>query len=494
VSAGFPQLLRAEWTKLRTVRGWGLTLLAAVLVTVLISLFSASSASVETTGGGPPMPTGPDGRAVHDNVLFLHRALAGDGSVTARVTGPHGVEPERAPEWAKAGLLVRESAEPGSAYAALMLTARHGVRLQSGFTSDVAGSAAAPDTPHWLRLTREGTTVTGHESADGHSWTEVGTVELDGAAGPVEAGLFVASPPIDSAERRFGNVDSIQVSSLSTGRFEEVTVDDGGDPVDAGDPGNWERTHTGARPGDEGEVRRDGDAFTLTGDGDIGPLVQETDLAATALNGTQLGLVLIAALGVLFITAEYRRGLIRTTFLVSPRRGRVLAAKSVVIGGAAFAAGLVAALGSFVLSVPVLRDNGHRPPVFADVSLGDGPVVRAVVGTAVVLALIAVLALALGALTRGTAAAITTVVVVFVLPLVLVGALPLGLSQAIQRFTPVAGFAIQSTTPRYEQVTSLCLPENGCYPQGPWTGLATLAAYTAAVLALAVWRIRKRDA
>ena len=44
-------------------------------------------------------------------------------------------------------------------------------------------------------------------------------------------------------------------------------------------------------------------------------------------------MIVIAAM---FITAEYRRGLIRTTLAASPRRGRVLAAKAVVIGAVTF--------------------------------------------------------------------------------------------------------------------------------------------------------------
>ena len=54
----------------------------------------------------------------------------------------------------------------------------------------------------------------------------------------------------------------------------------------------------------------------------------------------------------MFITAEYRRGLIRTTLAASPRRGRVLAAKAVVIGAVTFAAGLVAAAVAVILGAP----------------------------------------------------------------------------------------------------------------------------------------------
>ncbi|MFC8131516.1 DUF1349 domain-containing protein [Streptomyces sp. NPDC057302] len=486
---GFPQLLRAEWTKLRTVRSWGLTLVAAIAVTVLISLFSASSSGLDVEGGGGPAASDGPSRNVRDDFTFVHRTLPADGSITARVTGPTGATPDRAPEWAKAGVIVKESTKSGSDYAALMVTAGHGVRFQSDFTRDVAGGAASADEPHWLRLTRNGATVTAYASDDGRGWRKIGSAELGESTGAVPVGLFVASPNTETMNRQFGNVSISDDPSRSTARFDEVTLKGA-----AGGAG-WQRTDVGRSNGEQGELTRSGGTFTLAGAGDIAPgAPMQPDLVATALNGTQLGLVLIAALGVLFITAEYRRGMIRTTFVVSPRRGRVLLAKAAVVGAVTFAAGLVASIASFLISMPVLRANGHKPPRFPDYSLTDGPVLRAVLGTAALLALIAVLALALGALLRSTAAAITTVVVVIVLPLILVSMLPIGLSQWLQRLTPVAGFAIQETTPRYDQVASLCLPEDGCYPQGAWTGLATLAAYAVVVLGIAVWRIRKKDA
>lgn len=497
--AGFPQLLRAEWTKLRTVRRWGLTLLGAVLVTVLISLFSASSSGLDIAGGGSKAPTGPGGQSIRDDFAFVHRTLPADGSITARVTGPTGVRPDRAPEWAKAGVIVKENTESGSDYAALMITAGHGVRFQSDFVRDVAGGAASAHKPYWLRLTRAGATVTAYASADGRGWHEIGTSHIDKSTGAVQVGLFVASPNAQSMKRAFGNVSISDNPSRSAARFDEVTVKGAASGTD------WQRTDVGQGEGGQGkgeqggggqgELVRAGSTFTLSGSGDIAPgTPMQPDLVATSLNGSQLGLVLIAALGVLFITAEYRRGMIRTTFVASPRRGRVLLAKAVVVGAVGFAAGLVASLASYLLSMPVLRDNGHKPPLFPEFALTDGPVLRAVLGTAALLALVAVLALGLGALLRSTAAAITTVIVVIVLPLILVSVLPLGLSQWLQRLTPVAGFAIQETTPRYDQVANLCLPEDGCYPQGAWAGFATLAAYAVVVLGIAVWRIRKRDA
>ena len=76
----------------------------------------------------------------------------------------------------------------------------------------------------------------------------------------------------------------------------------------------------------------------MTGSGDIAPVVDRTgtgDPDSTVTNhlvGTFAGLIAVIVVATMFITAEYRRGLIRITLAASPRRGRVLAAKAIVIG------------------------------------------------------------------------------------------------------------------------------------------------------------------
>ena len=69
---GFAQLLRAEWTKFRTVRGWVIGLVVAVLVMLGLGLFAAvgTSGSCQSTSGGPgPVRPG-----------LLHRARAPGGA------------------------------------------------------------------------------------------------------------------------------------------------------------------------------------------------------------------------------------------------------------------------------------------------------------------------------------------------------------------------------------------------------------------------------
>src|SRR4029453_4951591 len=108
---------------------------------------------------------------------------------------PVGTRPGLAP-WAKAGLIVKASTRPASAYAAVMVTGSHGVRMQYDYTHDIAGppGPVSQASPRWLRLTRTGDTITGAESADATHWTTIGTARLAGLPTTVQAGLFATSP------------------------------------------------------------------------------------------------------------------------------------------------------------------------------------------------------------------------------------------------------------------------------------------------------------
>ncbi len=77
---GFAQLVHAEWTKLRTVRGWLIGLFLVIVVTDLLGIFGGGSSQVACiTGPGaqprtgavctPRLPVGPGGEAVKDTVL-----------------------------------------------------------------------------------------------------------------------------------------------------------------------------------------------------------------------------------------------------------------------------------------------------------------------------------------------------------------------------------------------------------------------------------------
>ncbi len=196
--------------------------------------------------------------------------------------------------------------------------------------------------------------------------------------------------------------------------------------------------------------------------------------------------------GAMFITAEYRRGLIRTTLAASPGRGRVLAAKAIVIGSVTFVAALIGAAPVVPVGESLMRSNGIY--VFPVSALTE---VRVVAGIAALFAVAAVLALAVGAILRSGAGAITAVIALMVMTFFFaspLAVLPTGAANWLLRVTPAAGFAIMQYVPAYPQETNVYSPRYGYYPLAPWAGFAVLCAWAAAALWLAVYLLRRRDA
>jgi ABC-type transport system involved in multi-copper enzyme maturation permease subunit len=121
---------------------------------------------------------------------------------------------------------------------------------------------------------------------------------------------------------------------------------------------------------------------------------------------------------------------------------------------------------------------------------------RIVVGTAGLLAVAAVLALAIGAIARRSAGAVTAVVVAIVLPYILAmsNVFPAPATEWLMRVTPAAAFAIQQSIPQYPQVDTVYAPSLGYYPLSPWAGFAVLCAWAALALGVAIILLRRRDA
>jgi ABC-type transport system involved in multi-copper enzyme maturation permease subunit len=122
---------------------------------------------------------------------------------------------------------------------------------------------------------------------------------------------------------------------------------------------------------------------------------------------------------------------------------------------------------------------------------------RMVVGTAALVAVAAVLALALGTMLRRSAAAVTLAIVVIIVPyfLSLTSVLPIGVTDWILRITPAAAFATQQPVPQYAQVTALYSPggPGGYFPLAPWAGFAVLCGWAALAIAVALVLLRRRD-
>jgi len=519
---GFGRLLHAEWTKFRTVRGWVVGMILAALITAGLGVFVAKTAanpscSIQTSAGqqgpvqhgaacaGPAFPRGPGGEPVKDRFYFVRQPLAGNGSITVRVTsltglgqGTNNGVPFGAilVPWSKAGIIISGGTSQGSAYAAMMVTGGNGVRMQWNYTGDTSGlpGGVSAASPRWLRLTRDGGTITGYDSADGTHWTRVGTVALAGLPSTVQAGLFVASPEHSSYSSSLGVGNGSSSPTVSTAVFDHVSR-----------TGTWP---AGPWTGDEVDTEgmqvppssvgyhQAAGRFTVTGSGDIAPLISgalndgPNITIRDYLLGTFAGLIAVAVVAAMFMTAEYRRGLIRTTLAASPDRGRVLAAKAIVIGSAAFVAGLAAAAGAVIIGEDVAHTASSVFPEPWPTEL------RIIAGTAALIAVAAVLTLAIATMVRRSATAILIMIVIIVIPDVLSAppGIPTALTEWLLRVTPAAAFALQQPSPQYYQVQANYIPSSGFYPLAPWTGFAVLCAWTVIALAAAAYLLRRRDA
>ena len=502
-SDSFVALIRSEWTKFRTVRVWVLAIVVATAVALGFSVFLSSNGQSCPGNCKVPAPTGPGGETVTDAYYLVHQSMGESGSITARVTALTNVpinflgftvgtiEP-----WAKAGIIITASTAQGSSYAAVMVTADHGVRLQYNYSHDIAGPAAfvSAASPEWLRLSRSGDTVTAYASSDGVRWTTIGTVALRGLPHVAQTGMFVASP--DSAQRHQTNI-----VTQARGTFDHVAVHGGQTGA------QWRADQVGPslrgvgrigfiepgqqpRPGSSSEAAG---TFDLDGSGDISPYVPPDDALGNSLVGLILALIVVIAVATLFVTAEYRRGLILTTLSASPRRGRVLTAKVIVSSGVAFIVGSVAAAIELPLAEHLLRSHGYTSPWWqTGTGLLSDTGLRIVLGTGALFALAAALAVAVGTIARRGAAAVTTAFAVIVLPVVLMFTLPADAARWVQTYTPAAALSLQSSIPRYAQMT--CHPAKGCFALSPWAGLGVFVIYAVLASALAFVLLRRRDA
>ncbi|NUR86998.1 MAG: ABC transporter permease subunit [Nonomuraea sp.] len=191
----------------------------------------------------------------------------------------------------------------------------------------------------------------------------------------------------------------------------------------------------------------------------------------------QGGALFAAVLGVVMMTAEYRYQTITTTFLVTPKRARVVAAKlaaTLVVGVLLGLAVLV--LTALAVVVTVLASGGDL--VF------DGTTVRIVVGVLGALALYTLFGLGVGALIRNQVAAIITIVAWIYVVDSIVNAIPA--LHGVAKWTPGgASSALTNTGNTLGVDTSYLLPA--------WAGAVVLLCYALLFSALASLTTLRRD-
>jgi len=209
------------------------------------------------------------------------------------------------------------------------------------------------------------------------------------------------------------------------------------------------------------------------------PITASFNAAGFPFNALFLAQLAIGVLGVLIITTEYSSGMIRTTFTAVPQRGLVLAVKAVIFACVTLVVSALTTFVTFFASQAIL----NRGTVKYGVSLSSPHALRIVIGAALYLTVCALLGVALGALLRSTAAAITALAgLLFILP-IMMNFLPVSWHRdAIAQWLPSnAGMQI------IEKVTQPL-------QFSPWVGLAVFAGWVVLAFAAGLVLLRRRDA
>jgi hypothetical protein len=136
-----------------------------------------------------------------DQFHYAYKMLNGDGTMIARVasvgTGTS--------EWAKGGVMIRQSLAAGSTHAYMPITGPsataasggNGASFQRRLVADLDSTnndnATRVEAPYWVKIERKGDAFTGFISADGVEWAQLGEAQTIAMGNPVYIGLAATS-------------------------------------------------------------------------------------------------------------------------------------------------------------------------------------------------------------------------------------------------------------------------------------------------------------
>lgn len=220
-------------------------------------------------------------------------------------------------------------------------------------------------------------------------------------------------------------------------------------------------------------------AALATGSGSGSGGSGEFTIVETSAFGAHTAQLFTIVLGALIVTAEYTSGSIRTTLAAAAGRGRLMAAKAVVLTLTTFTLGALIAAASWMAARVLLAVPGGGE---AGPGAGLGEMGRLVAAGATYPTLVALLAFGLGMTLRSTAAAI---------------ALVIGLQAVIPSLFPLLPTAVADRVlpamPSFAaEVLLTGQAQEGDY--GPWAALAVLCAWTLVALVAGYGTLKRRDA
>jgi len=207
------------------------------------------------------------------------------------------------------------------------------------------------------------------------------------------------------------------------------------------------------------------------------------DPARISLSGVYLGQAVAALAGVLAIGGEYGTGMISVTLAAMPRRGRVLAAKALVLTVPVLAGSALVAAACLLAGGLVLPGHGFTAGHGFDVA---GPAMwRAAGCAALYLTLVALLGLGVAAVVRDPAVATGTVLgLLYLFPVI-----GLAAGHRVQRLLEQIG-------PMSAGTDSLSTGPAGLpgLPLTPWQGLGVVALWAAGAVIVGAYVLCRRDA
>lgn len=220
--------------------------------------FDASTGTYTLAGSGADIWGSQDG------FQYLYQQLSGDGSITVRVTGM-----EDTADWAKAGIMFRESLADNAKEAYLVNTPHNGLQWSARTTVGGNTSAYTPNTgtsftPTWLRIVRSGNTFTAFKAGADGVFTQFGSPLTVSMSSKVYVGLV--SSAVDN-------------TLLNKATFTNVSL-----------PGPWTAQNMGT-VGVSGSASYNAvaDTYTLSGSGrDFGGVPSQTGGDAALINWQKL--------------------------------------------------------------------------------------------------------------------------------------------------------------------------------------------------------------
>ncbi|MCE4947974.1 MULTISPECIES: ABC transporter permease [Streptomyces] len=191
--------------------------------------------------------------------------------------------------------------------------------------------------------------------------------------------------------------------------------------------------------------------------------------------GMGLGQLAMIVFGVLVVSNEYGTGMIRTSLAAVPQRGVFLFCKMLVATSLVFVVGLATSFAAFFAGQAAL--GGHRA------HLGDPGVLRAVVGGALYMTMIALFSMAVATMLRSPMLSLGILMPFFFLISNILG--NVSATRRIGRYLPdQAG----------SKIMQVVAPVNDETPYGPWGGFGIMAVWTVAALLVGYLLLDKRDA